>query len=361
MPTDLSGVADVRSDSVPDATMVTVQQPQPIDPTSCSHTALVFQRHPGLVVFPAAVSADLQLQLIRAALEEWPEPPARTNHTKAYGMALCQLFQAAQQGMCLSQAPHQHTDQLPSTEQQDHHKQQQQQPYTDQGQQQAEQQQQTRQGTHSQQQDVHLHQHDSQPQPQQDCGDLSSRPDSSSSSSSNTGSPWGLQDTGPKAAMLLRKLRWVCLGPPYNWTDRVYEPHLPHRALPPALVQLGCRFAALAVQAAQQAACCSSSVPALRLQHTAIEHSANAAGGSSTADGGAAAAAAAAGAGGGSHAGYRQQKEPGYVPNAALVNYYHAGDTLNGHKDDVESDLTQPIVTLSLGCDAVFLVGGQTK
>lgn len=30
-----------------------------------------------------------------------------------------------------------------------------------------------------------------------------------------------------------------------------------------------------------------------------------------------------------------------------------AGDTLGGHRDDVEPDLAQPIVTLSLGCDAV--------
>jgi alkylated DNA repair protein alkB family protein 1 len=49
------------------------------------------------------------------------------------------------------------------------------------------------------------------------------------------------------------------------------------------------------------------------------------------------------------------------VPDAALVNYYHSGDTLNGHKDDVEKDLDQPIVTVSLGCDAVFLLGGTTR
>jgi alkylated DNA repair protein alkB family protein 1 len=50
-----------------------------------------------------------------------------------------------------------------------------------------------------------------------------------------------------------------------------------------------------------------------------------------------------------------------FVPDAALVNYYQAGDTLNGHKDDVERDLQQPIVTVSLGCDAIFLVGGTTR
>lgn len=43
----------------------------------------------------------------------------------------------------------------------------------------------------------------------------------------------------------------------------------------------------------------------------------------------------------------------------ALVNYYRQGNTLGGHKDDVEQDKTTPIVALSLGCDAIFLLGGR--
>ena len=38
-----------------------------------------------------------------------------------------------------------------------------------------------------------------------------------------------------------------------------------------------------------------------------------------------------------------------------------AGDTLNGHQDNVEPDMSQPIVALSVGCDGVFLMGGRTK
>lgn len=38
-----------------------------------------------------------------------------------------------------------------------------------------------------------------------------------------------------------------------------------------------------------------------------------------------------------------------------------AGDTLNGHIDDAEPCLHQPLVSLSLGCDAIFLMGGPTK
>ena len=49
-----------------------------------------------------------------------------------------------------------------------------------------------------------------------------------------------------------------------------------------------------------------------------------------------------------------------FEPDAALVNYYRAGDTLTGHRDDVERDLSQPIVSVSLGAPAVLLLGGAT-
>ena len=45
----------------------------------------------------------------------------------------------------------------------------------------------------------------------------------------------------------------------------------------------------------------------------------------------------------------------------ALVNFYRPGDTLGGHKDDVEQDQTAPIVALSLGCSAIFLLGGVCR
>lgn len=47
--------------------------------------------------------------------------------------------------------------------------------------------------------------------------------------------------------------------------------------------------------------------------------------------------------------------------NLKAVPITPVGDTLNGHVDDVERDLCQPIVTLSLGCDAVYLHGGPTR
>lgn len=38
-----------------------------------------------------------------------------------------------------------------------------------------------------------------------------------------------------------------------------------------------------------------------------------------------------------------------------------AGDVLGGHLDDVEKDMAQPIVSVSLGCPAIFLMGGPVK
>jgi alkylated DNA repair protein alkB family protein 1 len=410
--TDLSDVIDIRSaKGSADIAVCSLQQPafacscQPSqasadDPNSSSSsiTALVFRRHPGLVVFPAAVPALLQLQLMQAALQEWPDPPARTNHSKAYGMTLCQLFQAAQQELLL------HT----SAQLQPHRQQQQQQQDDSQPKQQQQQSgiQQQRDGSQQEQQSIqapvqdltpdtvaHLQQqqdrnqqvslvcstpqqHQQQQQQegqayqqqcftaqlhqQQECCNFcralqhphqtdcnSSRITTTSSSSG--ASPWSPSGTGPKASVLLRKLRWVCLGPPYNWTDRVYEPHLPHRRLPPRLVHIAQQYAELAQTAQRQVTAAaaaggggahsngSGAVLPPQQQHTAAATSSSAA------------------------AGCDCKGSRPYVPDAALVNYYHGGDTLNGHKDDVERDLSQPIVTLSLGCDAVFLVGGLTR
>ncbi len=61
------------------------------------------------------------------------------------------------------------------------------------------------------------------------------------------------------------------------------------------------------------------------------------------------------------HGGAADEDHVLYEPNTALVNFYREGDTLGGHKDDAELHKTCPIVSISVGCDAVFLMGGQTK
>jgi alkylated DNA repair protein alkB family protein 1 len=49
------------------------------------------------------------------------------------------------------------------------------------------------------------------------------------------------------------------------------------------------------------------------------------------------------------------------IPEAAIVNYYPQGSTMGGHLDDAELALERPIVSISIGCPAVFLIGGRTR
>lgn len=48
-------------------------------------------------------------------------------------------------------------------------------------------------------------------------------------------------------------------------------------------------------------------------------------------------------------------------PEAAIVNLYSATSTMGGHRDDAEPCQSVPIVSISLGLDAVYLLGGPTK
>ncbi len=49
---------------------------------------------------------------------------------------------------------------------------------------------------------------------------------------------------------------------------------------------------------------------------------------------------------------------PGFRPDACLINRYGAGAKLSPHQDRDERDLSQPIVSLSLGLPARFQFGG---
>ncbi|WP_374259993.1 alpha-ketoglutarate-dependent dioxygenase AlkB, partial [Zoogloea sp.] len=48
----------------------------------------------------------------------------------------------------------------------------------------------------------------------------------------------------------------------------------------------------------------------------------------------------------------------GFAPDACLINRYVPGARMALHQDRDETDLTQPIVSVSLGLPAVFLWGG---
>jgi alkylated DNA repair protein (DNA oxidative demethylase) len=50
-----------------------------------------------------------------------------------------------------------------------------------------------------------------------------------------------------------------------------------------------------------------------------------------------------------------------FVPNACLINRYESGAGMGLHQDKDEQDLTQPIVSVSLGSTCKFLIGGSKR
>lgn len=52
---------------------------------------------------------------------------------------------------------------------------------------------------------------------------------------------------------------------------------------------------------------------------------------------------------------------PGFVPDACLINRYVAGARMGLHRDQDESDLAAPIVSVSLGLACSFLWGGLQR
>ncbi|KAA8528970.1 hypothetical protein F0562_033542 [Nyssa sinensis] len=104
------------------------------------------------------------------------------------------------------------------------------------------------------------------------------------------------------ASVLLRKLRWSTLGLQFDWSKRNYNISLPHNKIPHALCQLAKRMATPAMPVGEE-----------------------------------------------------------FQPEAAIVNYFGLGDTLGGHLDDMEKDWSKPIVSMSLGCKAIFLLGGKSR
>lgn len=50
-----------------------------------------------------------------------------------------------------------------------------------------------------------------------------------------------------------------------------------------------------------------------------------------------------------------------FQPDSCLINRYEIGSKLSLHQDKNEIDFTQPIVSVSLGIPAVFLLGGYSR
>jgi alkylated DNA repair protein (DNA oxidative demethylase) len=52
---------------------------------------------------------------------------------------------------------------------------------------------------------------------------------------------------------------------------------------------------------------------------------------------------------------------PGFTPDACLLNRYEPGARLTLHQDKDERDFGAPIVSVSLGLPAIFLLGGDSR
>ena len=52
---------------------------------------------------------------------------------------------------------------------------------------------------------------------------------------------------------------------------------------------------------------------------------------------------------------------PDFAPDACLINFYEPGAKMGLHQDRDEKDFAQPIITICLGDDADFLVGGFAR
>jgi len=61
------------------------------------------------------------------------------------------------------------------------------------------------------------------------------------------------------------------------------------------------------------------------------------------------------------HAATSSTPWPAFVPDACLINYYGPGAKMGLHQDRDEKDLAQPIVTICLGDNADFMIGGFTR
>jgi len=54
-------------------------------------------------------------------------------------------------------------------------------------------------------------------------------------------------------------------------------------------------------------------------------------------------------------------KSTSYTASACIVNYYSQKSLMGGHTDELELALDKPIVSISTGRPAIFLLGGKTK
>lgn len=103
------------------------------------------------------------------------------------------------------------------------------------------------------------------------------------------------------------KLSWATMGYHYDWTKRTYD-NVAQSPMPRFLCDLSKMFASIS------------------LAHEGISKS-----------------------------------ELRFEPEASIVNYYNLKSLMGGHRDELEMALDKPVVSLSTGLPAIFLLGGKSK
>jgi len=114
-----------------------------------------------------------------------------------------------------------------------------------------------------------------------------------------------------------RKLSWATTGYHYDWTQRSYHEGA-KSIMPPSLQKVATLFAQTALRMEQDE---SSPNQSTTTTYTTTK----------------------------------------FTPSASIVNYYTFKSVMGGHRDDLEYALDKPVVSMSLGLPAMFLLGGNTK
>jgi alkylated DNA repair protein alkB family protein 1 len=120
------------------------------------------------------------------------------------------------------------------------------------------------------------------------------------------------------------KLSWATAGYHYDWTTRSYNENM-KSPMPPIMSALGSLFAEL------DPSLSSTPPPQGQGQEQRQEHDQD------------------------------SSNENEFTASASIINYYSIKSNMGGHRDDLELDRTKPVVSISLGLPAVFLLGGKSK
>ena len=141
---------------------------------------------------------------------------------------------------------------------------------------------------------------------------------------------WVETGDGPSASHLLRKLRWASIGLIYDWTRRIYVSEWGFTPLPDHLAMLASQLVSLAEHHSSSINTENNNDNTCSTTTTTTTRR-------------------------------KSRTSSTFAPDAALINFYRDGDTLCGHQDDAEPDLTQPLVSISLGRPGIFLIGGTSR